>query len=55
MNLSMGQGVIIKSGRALEYLGQVDHVFIDKTELHLLSLPVLTQICPPMRTARFKN
>ena len=31
MNLSMGQGVIIKSGRALEHLGQVDHVFIDKT------------------------
>ena len=31
MNLSMGQGVIIKSGRALEYLGQVDHVLIDKT------------------------
>lgn len=31
MNLSMGQGVIIKSGRALEHLGQVDQVFVDKT------------------------
>ncbi|MCH2165285.1 MAG: cation-translocating P-type ATPase [Marinovum sp.] len=39
VNLLLRDGIMVKSGEALEHLGQIDHVYTDKTGT--LSLPIL--------------